>query len=130
MEILRIEDLSFRYAEAEQNAVEHVNLSLESGEFIVVCGESGCGKTTLLKLLKRELAPAGDVSGEIYYKGILQQELDEKMSACEIGYVLQNPDNQIVTDKVWHELAFGLENMGIPTEVIRRRVGEWRAISE
>ena len=124
MEILRIEDLSFRYAEAEQNAVEHVNLSLESGEFIVVCGESGCGKTTLLKLLKRELAPAGNVSGEIYYKGILQQELDEKMSACEIGYVLQNPDNQIVTDKVWHELAFGLENMGIPTEVIRRRVGE------
>ena len=124
MEILRIEDLSFRYAEAEQNAVERVNLSLESGEFIVVCGESGCGKTTLLKLLKRELAPAGNVSGEIYYKGILQQELDEKMSACEIGYVLQNPDNQIVTDKVWHELAFGLENMGIPTEVIRRRVGE------
>ena len=59
MEILRIEDLSFRYAEAEQNAVEHLNLSLESGEFIVVCGESGCGKTTLLKLLKRELAPAG-----------------------------------------------------------------------
>lgn len=124
MEILRIKDLSFRYAEAEQNAVERVNLSLESGEFIVVCGESGCGKTTLLKLLKRELAPAGNVSGEIYYKGILQQELDEKMSACEIGYVLQNPDNQIVTDKVWHELAFGLENMGIPTEVIRRRVGE------
>lgn len=124
MEILRIEDLSFRYAEAEQNAVEHVNLSLESGEFIVVCGESGCGKTTLLKLFKRELAPAGNISGKIYYKGILQQELDEKMSACEIGYVLQNPDNQIVTDKVWHELAFGLENMGIPTEVIRRRVGE------
>ena len=84
MEILRIEDLSFRYAEAEQNAVERVNLSLESGEFIVVCGESGCGKTTLLKLLKRELAPAGDVSGKIYYKGILQQELDEKTSACEI----------------------------------------------
>lgn len=124
MEILRIKDLSFRYAEAEQNAVERVNLSLESGEFIVVCGESGCGKTTLLKLLKRELAPAGDVSGKIYYKGILQQELDEKTSACEIGYVLQNPDNQIVTDKVWHELAFGLENMGVPTEVIRRRVGE------
>ena len=67
MEILRIEDLSFRYAEAEQNAVEHVNLSLESGEFIVVCGESGCGKTTLLKLLKRELAPAGNISGKIYY---------------------------------------------------------------
>lgn len=124
MEILRIEDLSFRYAKAEQNAVEHVSLSVNGGEFTVVCGESGCGKTTLLKLLKRELTPAGDMTGEIFYKGVPLRELDNKTSACEIGYVLQNPDNQIVTDKVWHELAFGLENMGVPTDVIRRRVGE------
>ena len=124
MEILRIEDLSFRYAKAEQNAVEHVSLSVNSGEFTVVCGESGCGKTTLLKLLKRELTPAGDMTGEIFYKRVPLRELDNKTSACEIGYVLQNPDNQIVTDKVWHELAFGLENMGVPTDVIRRRVGE------
>ena len=124
MEILRIEDLSFRYAKAEQNAVEHVSLSVNGGEFTVVCGESGCGKTTLLKLLKRELAPAGDMTGEIFYKGVPLRELDSKTSACEIGYVLQNPDNQIVTDKVWHELAFGLENMGVPTDIIRRRVGE------
>lgn len=124
MEILRIEDLSFRYAKAEQNAVEHVSLSVNVGEFTVVCGESGCGKTTLLKLLKRELTPAGDMTGEIFYKGVPLRELDNKTSACEIGYVLQNPDNQIVTDKVWHELAFGLENMGVPTDVIRRRVGE------
>ena len=124
MEILRIEDLSFRYAKAEQNAVEHVSLSVNSGEFTVVCGESGCGKTTLLKLLKRELTPAGDITGEIFYKRVPLRELDNKTSACEIGYVLQNPDNQIVTDKVWHELAFGLENMGVPTDVIRRRVGE------
>ena len=124
MEILRIEDLSFRYAKAEQNAVEHVSLSVNGGEFTVVCGESGCGKTTLLKLLKRELTPAGDITGEIFYKGVPLRELDNKTSACEIGYVLQNPDNQIVTDKVWHELAFGLENMGVPTDVIRRRVGE------
>lgn len=124
MEILRIEDLSFHYAKAEQNAVEHVSLSVNSGEFTVVCGESGCGKTTLLKLLKRELTPAGDMTGEIFYKGVPLRELDNKTSACEIGYVLQNPDNQIVTDKVWHELAFGLENMGVPTDVIRRRVGE------
>ncbi len=124
MEILRIEDLSFRYAKAEQNAVEHVSLSVNSGEFTVVCGESGCGKTTLLKLLKRELNPAGDMTGEIFYKRVPLRELDNKTSACEIGYVLQNPDNQIVTDKVWHELAFGLENMGVPTDIIRRRVGE------
>ncbi len=124
MEILQIEDLSFKYPKSERYAVEHITLRIDSGEFIVLCGESGCGKTTLLKLLKKELAPAGEKSGTIYYKGIPQEQLDEKTSASDIGYVLQNPDNQIVTDKVWHELAFGLENMGIPTESIRRRVGE------
>lgn len=124
MEILHLEDLSFCYNGAEKTAIEHISLSVNRGEFVVVCGESGCGKTTLLKLLKRELAPAGTQTGKIFYNGVLQQELDEKTSACEIGFVLQNPDSQIVTDKVWHELAFGLENMGLATNVIRRRVGE------
>lgn len=124
MEILRIENLSFRYPGAEKCAVDSVDLSVNDGEFIVVCGESGCGKTTLLRLLKRELAPAGEKSGNIFYRGTRQEELDGRTAAAEIGYVLQNPDNQIVTDKVWHELAFGLENIGVPTEVIRRRVGE------
>lgn len=124
MEILHIEDLSFTYPGSDSPAVEHVSFSVHSGEFMVVCGESGCGKTTLLRLLKRELAPAGEKTGRILYNGVAQEQLDERTAACEIGYVLQNPDNQIVTDKVWHELAFGLENMGLPTEVIRRRVGE------
>lgn len=124
MEILRIENLNFKYPSSKENALTDINFSINSGEFIVVCGESGCGKTTLLKLMKRELAPAGEKSGKIYYNGAIQDELDERTSACEIGYVLQNPENQIVTDKVWHELAFGLENMGVETNVIRRRVGE------
>ena len=124
MEILHIENLTFRYPKAESNAIENINLKVNSGEFVVVCGQSGCGKTTLLKLLKKELSPAGEKSGTVFYKGIPQDDLDEKTGASEIGYVLQNPDNQIVTDKVWHELAFGLENLGVPTEVIRRRVGE------
>lgn len=117
MEILQIENLSFRYPGAKQNAVDDVSFSVHSGEFMVVCGASGCGKTTLLRLLKPELAPAGEISGKIVYNG-------GERTPAEIGYVLQNPDNQIVTDKVWHELAFGLENLGLPTEVIRRRVGE------
>ena len=124
MEILHIENLSFKYPKTEHNAVDSVSLNVGSGDFIVICGESGCGKTTLLKLLKKELSPAGEKSGYIFYKGIEQEKLDDKTSSSEIGYVLQNPDNQIVTDKVWHELAFGLENMGVSTEVIRRRVGE------
>lgn len=124
MEILHIENLSFTYPNSEKKALDEVNLSINSGEFVVVCGESGCGKTTLLKMLKKELTPFGKRSGKIYYNGILQEELDARTSAGDIGYVLQNPESQIVTDKVWHELAFGLENMGISTDKIRCRVGE------
>ena len=117
MEQLEIRELSFRYAGGERDVLENVSFSVRSGEFVVVCGESGCGKTTLLRLLKPEMKPAGELTGEIAYHG-------GERSPAEIGYVLQNPDAQIVTDKVWHELAFGLENLGIPTETIRRRVGE------
>ncbi len=124
MEILHIENLSFKYPQATNNAVDNISLNVDSGDFVVICGESGCGKTTFLKLLKKELAPAGEKSGRIFYRSTEQEKLDRKTSSSEIGYVLQNPDNQIVTDKVWHELAFGLENMGVSTEVIRRRVGE------
>ncbi len=124
MEILHIEDLTFRYPNAENGAIENVSLKINSGDFVVICGMSGCGKTTLLKLIKKELSPVGAKSGKIYYSGIPLEQLDDRTSAAEIGYVMQNPDNQIVTDKVWHELAFGLENLGVPNEVIRRRVGE------
>lgn len=124
MEILHIENLTFTYPKTKKPAIENIDLSIKSGEFTVICGQSGCGKTTLLKLLKKELAPVGEKSGKIFYGGVLQEELPDKKSASEIGYVLQNPDSQIVTDKVWHELAFVLENLGMPTEVIRRRVGE------
>lgn len=117
MEQLRIRDLSFRYAGGTRDVLESVSFSVRSGEFIVVCGETGCGKSTLLRLLKPELTPAGEVRGEIVYSGGAR-------TPAEIGCVLQNPDAQIVTDRVWHELAFGLENLGVPTEVIRRRVGE------
>ena len=124
MEVLQIENLSFAYPNSGRKALESISLSVNSGDFVVICGESGCGKTTLLRLIKRELAPFGEKSGSIRYNGVLQDKLDDKTSAQEIGFVLQNPDNQIVTDKVWHELAFGLENLGLPTPVIRRRVGE------
>ena len=124
MEILHISDLSFSYPETDSPALRDISFSISDGEFVVVCGESGCGKTTLLRLLKPALAPVGDRSGRIEYCGTELGDVDERRCASEIGYVLQNPDIQIVTDKVWHELAFGLENLGLPTEVIRRRVGE------
>lgn len=124
MEILRIEDLSFKYNGSKEYALKNIDLSIKEGEFVVICGESGCGKTTLLTLLKKEFTPAGEKTGKIYYNGIDYNNLKDRESAAYIGYVQQNPDNQIVTDKVWHELAFGLENIGVPTGVIRRKVGE------
>lgn len=124
MEIIKVENLNFTYPEQKIKALENISFSIEQGEFVAVCGESGSGKTTLLKLLKRELAPYGDKDGNIYYKDKRLEELDARIAASDIGFVMQNPENQIVTDKVWHELAFGLENLGIPTPVIRRRVGE------
>ncbi len=101
-----------------------MSLSVQEGEFLLLCGESGCGKSTLLKLLKRELAPYGEKSGEILYNGCPLSKLDGRTAASEIGFVLQNPESQIVTDTVWHELAFGLESLGFDTPVIRRRVAE------
>ena len=130
MELLKVENLTFTYPRQAKDrgeitpTLKDVSFEVQGGEFIVVCGESGCGKTTLLRLLKRELAPVGEKSGKIWFNGVEQQCLSEREAACGIGYVLQNPENQTVTDKVWHELAFGLENMGVPTPVIRRRVAE------
>lgn len=124
MALLQIKDLTFTYPEAEKPVLDTINLNIKQGEFVVLFGESGSGKTTLLKLLKRELAPHREKNGTITYDGIQVSELTDRVSASEIGYVMQNPESQIVTDKVWHELSFGLENLGIKTPVIRRRVGE------
>ena len=124
MAILEFKNLSFTYPNQTKKALENVNLEIKSGEFVVVCGESGCGKSTLLKMLKKQLQPKGTVEGQILYNGIEIKDLDERQSVTDIGYVMQNPDNQIVTDKVWHELAFGLEGLGEETSEIRRKVAE------
>lgn len=124
MAYLEIKNLSFTYNGAKEPALEQIDLNVEQGDFVVLCGESGCGKTTLLKLLKRQLRPAGKMQGSITYRGINIDEMDERAAVTEIGYVMQNPDNQIVTDKVWHELAFGLESLGEKTDIIRRKVAE------
>lgn len=124
MEIVRLKNFSFKYPNADVNAVDGMDLHIQKSEFVLVCGQSGCGKTTLLRNLKKEIAPHGKSTGEVFFNDTLLADLDAKESASKIGFVRQNPDNQIVTDTVWHELAFGLENLGIPTPVIRRRVAE------
>jgi energy-coupling factor transporter ATP-binding protein EcfA2/uncharacterized membrane protein len=105
-------------------ALSDVNLTINPGEFIVICGPSGCGKTTLLRHCKPALAPHGRVSGAIFFGETPLGELSAEDAATKIGFVRQNPENQIVTDKVWHELAFGLESLGYDTPTIRLRVAE------
>ena len=124
MEILRVDGLKFSYPNQLKKALNNINFSIDEGDFVLICGESGCGKSTLLRHLKPELSPHGQVSGDIYYYSQKINDYSSKQIASEIGYVLQNPDSQIVTDKVWHELAFGLENMGLDTQTIRLRVAE------
>ena len=127
MEIYRIENLSFRYPTAERNALEDICISAEKGEFITICGLSGSGKSTLLRQLKTVLQPYGDRKGKIYFCEKELSESDLRTQSEKIGFVMQSPDNQSVTDKVWHELAFGLESLGLKNEVIRRRTAETAA---
>ena len=124
MEIFAINHLSFAYPEQEKNAISDLSLSVQPGEFLVLCGPSGCGKSTLLRQLKTVLAPHGRRSGEIIFEGRDLASLDQREQAEKIGFVQQSPENQIATDKVWHELAFGLESLGYDAPTIRRRVAE------
>lgn len=124
MEIFKTENLSFTYPNKKNKAVESVNLSINRGEFVCLCGQSGCGKTTLLRLLKPSLMPHGEISGSVQFLGKDIASLDKREQAFRIGFVMQDVENQVVTDKVWHELAFGLESLGIKTDEIRKRVSE------
>lgn len=124
MNILEIRDFSFSYPNQEKRALTEISLDIKEGTLNVICGRSGCGKSTLLRQMKSVLAPHGERKGMIFYKGKPLAELDHRTQSKEIGFVMQNPDNQIVTDKVWHELAFGLESLGYDNATIRLRVAE------
>ncbi len=124
METFAIRNLTFSYPEQGQSAITDLTLDVQQGEFLVLCGPSGCGKSTLLRQLKTVLAPHGSRTGTILFEGTNLDELDQRTQSQRIGFVQQSPENQIVTDKVWHELAFGLESLGYDTPTIRRRVAE------
>ena len=124
MNILEIRDFSFSYPDQEKRALTEISLDIKEGTLNVICGRSGCGKSTLLRQMKSVLAPHGERKGMIFYKGKPLAELEHRTQSKEIGFVMQNPDNQIVTDKVWHELAFGLESLGYDNATIRLRVAE------
>ena len=124
MEIYTIKNLTFSYPQSEKMVLNDLSFSIQQGQFVTLCGPSGCGKTTLLRQLKTALTPHGYRSGEILFEGRPLSEIDRRTQSARIGFVMQSPDNQIVTDKVWHELAFGLESLGLDTHAIRLRVAE------
>ena len=127
---IEIKNLTFKYPDMDTGmdsdsfALKDICLNIDKGEFVVLCGKTGSGKSTLLRYLKPAISPNGNVGGAVFVDGINIWNMKESEQAEKIGFVTQNPDNQIVTDKVWHELAFGLENLGYKTEEIRLRTAE------
>ena len=124
MENFSFKNVNFAYPEQENKVLHNISFEVSQGEFVILCGPSGCGKSTLLRHLKSCLTPHGVFDGEILFDGIPLNKVEERKQSQEIGFVLQSPENQVVTDKVWHELAFGLESLGYDTPTIRRRVAE------
>lgn len=119
-----IRNLTFYYPEQEKPALHNLNFALKSGQFVTLCGPSGCGKSTLLRQLKTVLTPHGVRTGEVLFEGLPLAAIGQREQSTRIGFVQQSPEDQIVTDKVWHELAFGLESLGYDTPTIRGRVAE------
>jgi energy-coupling factor transport system ATP-binding protein len=122
MAVIECNEVNFTYPDSSEPAIRNLSLTIEKGQFVVLFGASGSGKSTLLRLLKKEIQPHGTLSGDILIKGSPIQE--NKGLSTEIGFVFQDPENQVVADDVLHELVFGLENSGLSTNEIRSRVAE------
>lgn len=121
---IEVRGLSFAYPDADAAVLEGLDWSVPQGAFALLVGGTGSGKSTLLSLLKPEIAPAGERTGELRVLGENVADMDVRASAERVGYVFQDPENQIVCETVWHEMAFGLENLGVSRDEMRRRVAE------
>ena len=124
MPAIEVRGLSFAYPGADDAVLEGLDWSVPQGAFALLVGGTGSGKSTLLSLLKPEIAPAGECTGELHVLGESVADMDVRASAERVGYVFQDPENQIVCETVWHEMAFGLENLGLARDEMRRRVAE------
>lgn len=124
MELIRVENFTFKYRGASVKTLDNMSFSAHEGELVLLCGGTASGKTTLLRSLKPEIAPNGVKSGKILFCGTELSSLDKRSSAREIGFVMQRPENQIVTDRVRSELAFGCENLSLSRAEIQRRIAE------
>lgn len=124
MAIFEIDQLSFQFEGTPNKTLKNISFSIAAGDFVVVCGPSGCGKTTLLRHMKKELQPIGHMQGDIRFQRKSLFTYGTGELAGRIGMVMQDPENQLVTDHVQAELAFGMENLGVPVHTIRQRMAE------
>ena len=126
MEILDVRNLTFKYSNGNVPVINNVSFTVDEGDFVVVCGSTGSGKSTLLRLLKKELNPVGTRTGSIFIAGeeLIEDDEEQRITGHRIGFVMQNPKEQIVTDKVWHELAFGLENTRVDRNTMASKIAE------
>lgn len=124
MEVLCLENVTFTYAQADKPSIKHVHLQVNEGEFVVLCGPSGSGKSTLLRILKRELLPKGTLKGDIHFYGQTIEQVDEQQLVEQIAIVMQDPDYQIVFDDTMQEFVFALENIGLSSQEMKKRIAE------
>lgn len=121
---IEVRGLHFAYPGAEAPVLDGLDWFVPQGAFALLVGGTGSGKSTLLSLLKPEISPTGECAGELRVLGESVADMDVRASAERVGYVFQDPENQIVCETVWHEMAFGLENLGMSRDEMRRRVAE------
>ena len=125
--LVRVENLSFRYLDSEQWTLQGIDLEIDQGQVVILAGQSGCGKSTLLRCMNG-LIPhmyPGDYQGKITIDGAHQVDTTPMgVLAQNVGLLFQNPENQIFMFSVERDIAFGLENMAMPRDEMRRRVDE------
>ena len=124
--LLKVENLNFRYRIREDLAIKDINLEMTAGKVVLIAGASGCGKTTLIRCINGLIPRSykGELSGRILVKGEDLSSLKLAEISQKIGTVLQDPERQILGTKVINEVAFGLENLGMPRDEILKRVNE------
>ena len=126
MAIIEIKNLTYTYPGASKSSIDDISITIEKGEFVLITGPSGCGKTTLCRTFNG-LVPhfyQGDVKGEISVAGINTLQHHTYEMAKHVGLVFQNPENQLFALSIEKDVAFGLENNGVPREEMRRKV-DW-----
>ncbi|MFW9952874.1 MAG: energy-coupling factor ABC transporter ATP-binding protein [Candidatus Thorarchaeota archaeon] len=133
MDLIRFENFFYRYKGNEEYALNNINLKIQKEEnFILLCGETGSGKTTLIKCMNGLIPQfySGFYKGSVHINGINTVKTSIANLSTEVGIVFQNPENQLIAMNVEHEIAFGLENLGIPRKEITQKIEDSASLTE